>query len=122
MQLGMISMLVGKTCGRIKSKGVIGLGSVICTWPRRSITLYKCVQVTYNCVQELFNLVTIFSRDITCVRSTKVFFSSVAVGMEMTWECLKFPFSLAVTSVSMQIVPNRIGINSFDAISSSPFL
>jgi hypothetical protein len=35
---------------------------------------------------------------------------------------LKFPFSLAVTSVSMQIVPNRIGINSFDAISSSPFL
>jgi hypothetical protein len=42
--------------------------------------------------------------------------------MEMTWECLKFPFSLAVTSVSMQIVPNRIGINSFDAISASPFL
>jgi hypothetical protein len=35
---------------------------------------------------------------------------------------LKFAFSLAVTSLSMQIVPNRMGINSFAAISSSPFL
>jgi hypothetical protein len=41
--------------------------------------------------------------------------------MEISRESLKFPLSLAVTTVSPQIVANSSGINSFDAI-LSPFL
>jgi hypothetical protein len=118
-----------RVCEHIKVEGVMGDGSAmyiakssICAWP--SSYLLSTHVALYNFVQTSRSVelkVTIRRQKYTCITRIEIFFSADAVGMEITRESLKFPFSRAVTTVSMQITPNRIAINSFDAI-SSPFL